>query len=139
VKFDIRFLLLLFAFSLPAQAHELKIDGNVGGLLHLEPDDTAKVGLPETAIFRVVKRGGEPLFLEQCTCILTVYQGDRKLSQTRLVPSTIPAASMGWTAGFPSAQVKFPSEGSYSLVLSGTPASGGFPPFTLRWEVQATN
>lgn len=113
----------------PISAHQLKRDGDVGALMHIEPTDNPQAGVPATVWFALVKKGGQKIPLKECTCTLTVENGPQRLFSPQLIPGTA-----GEAKGSPSAQVNFPKKGNYLLVLSGTGKQ--FKPFTLRWKVR---
>ncbi|WP_218082423.1 hypothetical protein [Anthocerotibacter panamensis] len=117
-------------------AHQLKSDKTVGALMHLEPNDSPQAGVPTTAWFNLVKRGGEKISLTQCACTLSIYQGPRPLLNPALTPG-----KEGDVQGIPTALVTFPEQGSYRLVLSGRPKikSTSFEPFTLSWNVRVSH
>ncbi|WP_407569350.1 hypothetical protein [Deinococcus altitudinis] len=128
--------LLFFVLALTtsgALAHEIARDGNVGGLLHIEPDDAPVVGKPNAFYFEVNQKGGKPILLAQCSCSLQVYagsarQGARPLSTPKL------AQAKGELTG----SLNFPRPGAYTLVLAGQPKAGAtFGKFSLSWVVRA--
>lgn len=128
--------LLFLALALTtsgALAHEIARDGNVGGLLHIEPDDAPVVGTPNAFYFEVNQKGGRPVLLSQCSCALQVYAGSggagaKPLSTPQLVQAK----------GELTGRLNFPRPGAYTLVLSGQPKAGAtFGKFSLSWVVRA--
>ncbi len=130
----LRTLPLLAALGLPAAlAHEIARDGNVGGLIHIEPDDAPLVSTPNPASFEVNQRGGRAILLSQCACRLSIYAG---VLRPGARPSSTPKLSQG--KGKLNTTLTFPAAGAYTLVLQGRPRAGArFPPFTLKWTVRA--
>ncbi|WP_287129756.1 hypothetical protein [Candidatus Cyanaurora vandensis] len=128
--FRVLFVLLVLGGSLPTQAHQLKSDGDVGALLHIEPGDQPQAGVPQQVWFNLVKRGGTKITPGQCNCTLTLNQGPQRLSQTAL----------SLVNKRPTARVTFPKQGRYTLVLTGTAKTAALPfqPFILRWNVQVS-
>lgn len=117
----------------PALAHELVRSGNVGALLHIEPDDEPVVGTANRTWFETNQRGGKPINLTNCTCALSVYQGSVR-------PGAKPVSSprLRTEKNKLTADLVFPQEGAYTLVLTGTPKPGAtFNPFRLEWVVRA--
>lgn len=130
----LRTLPLLATLVIPAAlAHEIARDGNVGGLIHIEPDDAPLVGKPNPASFEVNQRGGRPVLLSGCACRLSIYAGGVRPGAR---PASTPKLSQG--KGELQATLTFPAAGAYTLVLQGRPRAGAsFPPFTLKWTVRA--
>ncbi|GMA14559.1 hypothetical protein E5F05_10085 [Deinococcus metallilatus] len=123
----------LLLTSTPALAHEIVRDGNVGALLHIEPDDAPLVGLPNKTWFETNQRGGKAITLINCACVLSVYQGAVK-------PGVNPISTPGLKTekNKLAADLMFPQEGAYTLVLTGKPRPGAtFNAFRLEWVVRA--
>ncbi|GGJ85345.1 hypothetical protein [Deinococcus aquiradiocola] len=116
-----------------ASAHEIARDGNVGGLLHIEPDDAPVVGRANAFYFEVNQKGGTPVLLTQCACTLSVYAGGVRAGATPLSRPRLTQAK-GELKGV----LNFPTPGAYTLVLNGTPRAGAtFGKFKLSWVVRA--
>ena len=117
----------------PALAHQVTISENVGGTIHIEPNDVPRAGRSNLTWFALTRRGGQTIPLSACRCRLSVYgaSGDRAIATPALEAIT----AEGYR-GIPSANVTFPHPGQYELVLSGRPVSASdFQPFTLRFDV----
>ena len=129
-----RLLLTLLPLLLsPALAHELVRSGNVGALLHIEPDDNPVTGKANPTRFEINVRGGKPVLLAQCQCSLQVYAGSLKAGAK---PSSTPALRQA--QGALGASLNFPKTGAYTLFLSGKPRPGApFSAFKLSWVVRA--
>ncbi|MEB3356701.1 MAG: hypothetical protein VKK04_08245 [Synechococcales bacterium] len=123
-------------FTAPAIAHTVEVSGNVGGTLHIEPNDTPRAGEPHLTWFALTRRGGRSIPLSACNCELAVYAqpyrpGDAPIAQPRLNA----IAAEGYS-GIPGADITFPRAGGYELVLQGRPVvAGDFAPFELRFSV----
>ena len=119
-----------------AIAHQVEIAGDVGGTIHIEPNDTPKAGESSLAWFALTKRGGESIPLADCDCNLDIYHapyspGDKPFS----CPDFRAVSSEGYE-GIPGADVTFPAPGSYDLVVTGNPTTtGSFEPFELVFSV----
>ncbi len=117
-------------------AHEVELSNEVGGTLHIEPNDSPKAGTASLTWIALTRRGGQPIPLADCNCNLSVYAqpyspGDRPIQQP-----TLSATSAEGRTGIPSASITFPRAGAYELVLQGSPtAAGAFSPFELRFAV----
>ncbi|MEE3715655.1 hypothetical protein V2H45_02725 [Tumidithrix elongata RA019] len=116
-------------------AHEVEVSGDVGGLIHLEPNDNPVAGKPTQVWIALTKRGGEIIPLEQCDCILEVRTKPFRLSSVPIFPTLKPTSAERYR-GIPGAEVIFPHIGRYELQLSGKPKAGAdFSPFVLNFEV----
>jgi hypothetical protein len=115
----------------PAQAHQVQTSETVGGTLHLEPNDTPRAQEDTLIWLALTQRGGQVIPLEDCDCILRVYQGNTMLAQ----PYLQPISAEGYE-GIPSATFLFPTVGTYTIVLEGRPVNEAeFEPFELSYGV----
>jgi hypothetical protein len=120
----------------PLAAHEVEISNEVGGTLHIEPNDSPKAGTSSLAWFALARRGGQPIPLADCNCKLSVYAQPRSSGDAPTQQPTLSATSAEGRTGVPSANITFPRAGAYELVLQGSPVStGAFSPFELRFAV----
>jgi hypothetical protein len=127
---------LLGLFNLTAHGHELVADKEVGALMHIEPNDDPKVGVSSKVWFDLVKKGGQKISLIECDCTFSIYRGT---ARTPVVTPALAESKAEETKSVLSAQVTFPEQGAYRLVLSGKPKGKKiFAPFTLRWTVRAS-
>jgi hypothetical protein len=133
--------LCLFEGMIPADAHELKANSQVGALMHIQPDDSPQAGKAAVTWFGLVKRGGESVPLANCDCRLSIYNGKQAKGKVLFVP-TLREGKIEEPVGTNTrlvADVTFPKAGEYTMVLSGKPKAGGhFDPFKLQWVVRAT-
>ena len=134
-----RILLLVLALAAPALAHEIKRDGDVGALLHIEPDDDPAAGKPTVAWFEATRRGGTRLGAAECDCTVSLYRGAPEPSDKPLLSLPAKDGTAGGAKGKLSAAITFPEVGAYTLVLEGKPRAGAaFAPFRLEWVVRAS-
>ncbi|WP_392532628.1 hypothetical protein [Nostoc sp. C117] len=120
----------------PASAHKVEVAGDVGGTLHIEPDDTPRAGEPSQAWFALTRRGGKVIPLAQCNCQLAVYAEPHAEGEPPLLEPQLEAVAAERYQGIPGAEVVFPKPGIYELELNGKPVSGArFKPFELKFEV----
>ena len=130
---------MLFVLALtasPTLAHEIARDGNVGALMHTDPDDAPLIGKPTGVFFELNQKGGRPILLAQCNCTLSVYTGGTA-GRAPLSHGTLRQGK-----GQLLSSVIFPAAGAYTLVLAGKPKAGlvagtTFPAFKLSWVVRA--
>ncbi|MEP0746421.1 MULTISPECIES: hypothetical protein [unclassified Coleofasciculus] len=120
----------------PATAHKVQIAEDVGGTLHIEPNDNPKAGEPSLTWFALTRKGGQVIPLQQCNCQLTVYSEPRTQNASPILSPPLKAISAEGYQGIPGAEIVFPKPGTYQVQLSGTPASGAnFQPFELKFPV----
>lgn len=117
-------------------AHEVQLSNEVGGTLHIEPNDNPKAGTASLTWIALTRRGGQPIPLADCSCKLSVYAQPYSAGDAPIQQPTLSATSAEGRAGIPSATITFPLAGAYELVLQGSPtAAGAFSPFELRFAV----
>ncbi len=127
-------LLFLNLTTTPALAHKVEIAEDIGGTLHIEPNDTPRAGESSLTWFALTRQGGKVLPLEQCNCKLSVYS--QTTSSSPILNPTLKAVSAEKYQGIPGAEIQFPTPGAYQLQLSGTPKiAGDFKQFELKFEV----
>ncbi|MDP8964507.1 MAG: hypothetical protein M3O33_11090 [Cyanobacteriota bacterium] len=128
--------LLLSFIAIPAEAHKVQVAGDVGGTLHIEPNDAPRAGESALAWFGLTRKGGQVIPLSECNCKLSVYTSTSAPSSLPLLTPALKAVSAEQYQGVPGAEVQFPKPGAYQLQLSGTPTAGGnFKPFELKFQV----
>ncbi|AUB40069.1 Transketolase [Nostoc flagelliforme CCNUN1] len=120
----------------PAFAHKVEISGDVGGTLHIEPNDNPRAGEPSQAWFALTRRGGRVIPLSQCNCQLAVYAQPYAAGEPPLLEPQLEPVAAERYQGIPGAEVVFPKPGIYQLQLNGKPVSGArFKPFEFKFEV----
>ncbi|MBD2677168.1 MULTISPECIES: hypothetical protein [Nostoc] len=141
-KGTIKYLLFLSCLAIPitnlypAAAHKVEVSGDVGGTLHIEPNDNPRAGEPSQAWFALTRRGGKVIPLAQCNCQLAVYAEPYAAGEPALLEPTLKAVAVERYQGIPGAEIVFPKPGLYQLELNGKPASGArFKPFEFKFEV----
>jgi hypothetical protein len=127
---------LIFTTNTQVSAHTVKISKDVGGTVHLEPNDNPRAGEVTQAWFALTQKGGKVIPLKDCNCRLAIYaephaEGEPALLEPRLKPIQAERYE-----GIPGAEVTFPKPGAYELQLSGKPVNeGSFKPFELKFPV----
>jgi len=120
----------------PATAHKVEISADVGGTLHIEPNDNPRAGEPTQAWFALTRKGGKVIPLVQCNCQLAVYAEPHTPGEPALLEPALQPVNAEIYQGIPGADITFPKPGIYQLQLSGKPTSGAnFKPFTFTFEV----
>jgi hypothetical protein len=110
-------------------AHEVRTSQEVGGTIHIEPNDRPIAGKQTTIWIALTRRGGELIPYSKCNCRLEVRSlSDRNIRFTVANPLAIIERYLG----LPSMTVTFPQIGRYELKLSGSSRdSEDFSPFEL--------
>ncbi|MFN5856341.1 MAG: hypothetical protein ACK456_10660 [Pseudanabaenaceae cyanobacterium] len=117
----------------PKAKHELKISGNVAGMIHVHPDHRPVVGEITQIWIALSQRGGKTIPLSGCDCRMELHNLSN--SAPTLRPILLPISLEGYT-DVPSATLRFTQQGRYRLQLTGKPQRGySFTPFTLEFEV----
>ena len=132
------FCLLPPAFCLlpPTFAHSVKIDKDVGGTLHIEPNDTPRAGEPAQTWFALTRKGGKVIPLQECNCQLAVYAVPYKSGEPALIEPSLQPVQAEKYQGIPGAEITFPKPGTYQLQLKGKPTTAeSFQPFELKFQV----
>lgn len=135
------FYLLPFAFCLMpsafiASAHNIKTTADVGGTLHIQPNDNPRAGERSQVWVALTRKGGKVIPLKECNCQLAVYAEPHSAKEPALLEPSLQAITAERYKGIPGSEITFPKPGAYLLQLSGKPASGeSFRPFKLNFEV----
>jgi len=113
-----------------ASAHVLEIDGTVGAVLHISPDDNPTADSPTDYILSFSDSSGT-FDLHRCDCDVSVIL-DGKIVVTDLLAATSDTVSEN--------SYTFTRPGVYTLQVTGTPRQpGAFRPFTLNYDVRVTD
>lgn len=136
-KLFIFFSLILFNFIPTVSAHTVKISGDIGGTIHIEPNDNPRAGEPADTWFALTRKGGQVLPLEECDCQLAVYAEPHAPDEPALLKPTLKPIQAERYEGIPGTVITFPKPGIYELQLSGKPNNRGasFQPFLLKFPV----
>lgn len=138
----IKYLLLLVLSSLiiaentQVLAHTVKISADVGGTVHLEPNDSPRAGEVTPAWFLLTRKGGQVIPLKDCHCQLAIYAEPHVTGEPALIQPPLKPIQAERYQGIPGTEFIFPKPGAYELRLSGTPVTAGsFLPFELKFLV----
>lgn len=141
-KSKIKYLLLLVLSSLiiaentQVLAHTVKISADVGGTIHLEPNDSPRAGEVTQAWFLLTRKGGQVIPLKDCNCQLAVYAEPHVTGEPALIEPLLKPIQAERYQNIPGTEFIFPKPGAYQLQLSGTPVTvGSFQPFELKFLV----
>ena len=124
---------LFFAFFLPPQAsaHVLETDGNIGAVIHIDPDDDPIAG-EQTGFFFEFKDKQNKFNSQHCECRFTILEGGRELyAQPLFRDNTSPSLTSA------SVYYTFPLKNIYKIQLTGKPTiPDTFQPFTLTYDIR---
>jgi hypothetical protein len=126
------FVVSFFLFSPQyALAHFLATDGTINVILHVDPGDDPTPGQQAHLFFDFAFVDKIKKFqLNQCNCIVTVFEQSKQIFQKPLIDTSSPNHSI-WGADIP---FVFPARDIYLIKLQGSPkVSGTFKPFLLSW------
>ncbi|MTJ09961.1 hypothetical protein [Anabaena sp. UHCC 0204] len=127
---------LIVTTSTQVSAHTVKISGDVGGTVHLEPNDNPRSGEVTQAWFALTRRGGQVIPLKDCNCRLAIYAEPHAAGEPALLEPPLKPIQAERYQGIPGAEITFPKPGAYQLKLSGKPITGtSFQPFELKFAV----
>lgn len=123
---------LIFAGGIPvstASAHVLKTDGDIGAVLHINPDDNPISG--QSTDYVLSFRGTNGRFnLSGCRCEV-VFSKDGKTTATR--PLTMETEQIS------NDHYTFPAPGVYRMRIVGSPLhTGDFQSFTLDYTIRVS-
>ncbi|MEL7084601.1 MAG: hypothetical protein AAGM36_08900 [Cyanobacteria bacterium J06597_1] len=120
----------------PAIAHQVQVADDIGGTLHIEPNDRPRAGESVLMWFALTRRGGTSLLLQECDCTVQVFvQPVADDAEAIASPKLEPVDAENYT-GIPGASVTFPEIGAYTITISGVPLSANdFQPFELSFDI----
>lgn len=117
----------LFALPGVASAHVLKVDGTIGAVLHIEPDDNPTTGKPTTYALSFTDDTGR-LDLTRCNCTVQVQLSGKTISSHAMQVTDTTDSISTYT---------FPSAGVYTMQFTGVPKTADlFQPFHLSYTVR---
>lgn len=112
-------------------AHEVKTSQEIGGTIHIEPNDRPVAGKKSRIWIALTKRGGDIIPYGKCNCTMEVRSLTNRNIKFQLSNSLAVIESY---LGIPSKEVTFPEVGRYELKLIGSAKNGAdFPPFELTF------
>ncbi len=100
-------------------AHTLKIDGNIGVNLHIDPDDTPVAGVESKFLLDIQDKSARfnPNNPANCECTLTISQNGTMLK-------TLPVVAGG---SYAQLRYTFEKSGLYVVTVEGKPKGEGIP------------
>ncbi|MEI6445649.1 MAG: hypothetical protein WCO29_21595 [Nostocales cyanobacterium ELA583] len=127
---------LIFTTKTQVLAHTVKISADVGGTVHLEPNDNPRAGEVTQAWFALTRKGGKVIPLKDCNCQLAIYAEPHVAGEPALLEPPLKPIQAERYEGIPGAEITFPKPGAYQLQLTGKPVTeGSFKPFEFEFVV----
>ena len=117
-------------------AHFLETDGNIGAVLHLDPNDDPIAGQASAFFLEFKDTSGkfDPL---TCTCSADIYKGEQKVASLPLFAGNGSRLVSGSGQATGNASFTFPNKDVYTMKVVGMPLqSGAFQPFTLNYSIR---
>jgi len=121
---------LILAFSPTAFAHTTVFDGDIGALLHVNPNDDPIAGEASDLHFNLLSDKFD-ISIADCTCKVTISLLDKKLLEKVILES-----EEGFGPRVASVPFIFPKKGVYQIVLSGQSRTEQFPDFSLKYDLR---
>jgi hypothetical protein len=118
----------LLAVGLPAiaSAHILKVDGNIGAVLHIPPNDHPFTNTPTEFTLTFVDDDSQRFNLAGCNCTVSFIQNGKTIASQPLGVSDIDFSDNHHT---------FTKPGVYTFHVTGSPQHAGeFQSFSLYYE-----
>ncbi len=115
--------LILLSVIPGAHAHILRVDGNIGVLLHVDPNDAPVAGQPAKFFVGVQDSSGK-FSIYTCDCTLTIEKDGKEIA-------SFPINSNGF---YQPIEYSFPASGIYKVTVAGKPTNGAFQPFVTTFE-----
>jgi hypothetical protein len=119
--------ILLSSFS-TAQAHFLVTDKDIGGIIHIDPDDNPIIGV-KSNIFIDLKDQKNRLKEGGCECVLRVLKNDQEVSS-----SSVKIIKGKDESLFVSSSFVFPEKAVYTIRLEGKSQQKEFEDFRLDFD-----
>jgi hypothetical protein len=123
---------LVAVFVLPggASAHVLKVDGDIGAVLHINPDDNPTTDKPTDYTLSFDDDSGR-FSLPKCNCRVSIIKNGQTIAAQLLAATSSQVSENRYTFSTPAV---------YTMRFTGTPKTpGAFQPFTLDYDVRVTS
>ena len=123
-------------FGSPSSAHQKMFTaGNVGAMIHLDPNDSPYPGKPTKTWIMLMQRDGNMIAPSSCNCSIAAYDARHQAIAHHLPLTTI--AVEGHQKGHQAlaTTITFSKPGAYTVVLTGQATDKSFAPFELKFPV----
>jgi len=113
-------------------AHELKAEGTISALIHINPDEKPVAGQPSEILF-LINDTEKRFKAEDCNCTASVIDNGETVFSSPL--ATGKTSYRGIFA--PAIPYTFPHKGTYTVKLTGEPKSmDGFKNFSISYDIK---
>jgi hypothetical protein len=132
-KIFVLLLILFLCIQTPQSvfAHVLKIDGSIGAILHINPEDEPVAGKQSDFFFEFKDKTGK-FTPEKCDCSFIVLQNGKTLVTESLFQTNAKPDLQNAIVSF-----TFPEKDIYIVRVTGKPLSAGtFQAFTLDYTIR---
>lgn len=130
LRYGVLTALLIGTWPAAASAHVLKVDGDIGAVLHINPDDNPTTGAPTDYTVSFDDDTGK-FSLPKCTCTVSIVQRGKVIATRPLAVSSSEVSEDRYT---------FTRPDVYIMRFSGKPKRPGtFQPFVLNYEERVTS
>jgi hypothetical protein len=133
IFFCLLFSLFTFHFSLftITYAHVLKTDGNIGAVLHIDPDDDPIAKEQSTLVFEFKDKQGK-FIPKNCDCTFSVTEDGKEISSQPLFQNNADQSSTNASVFY-----TFSEKNIYQIKIAGKPNSpDAFQAFSLIFDVR---
>ena len=127
--FVLSFQFLVLLFPIGAHAHILSTDGEVGAVMHIDPDDDPVAGI-ESVFYFQLKDKSDTFDFSQCECVFSVIQNGKEIASEPIVDGGEDGLTLHVSYTFPVRDV-------YTLKVLGRPTTqGAFNSFELSYDIR---
>ncbi len=121
----------LFIFPNHSFAHVLRVDHNIGAVLHIDPDDDPIANEASTFYLEIKDKTGK-FKPEDCSCIYIISENGKQIYSDAIFSRT---TANGLSA--PVFTFVFAKRDVYALTIEGQPTTQGeFQKFTLTYDIR---
>lgn len=124
--------LTTLATSSVAEAHVLKQNNGIAGVLHIPPNDDPQAGEVTTIGVSFADKKGA-FSLQDCDCKVELEQNDKILQTVTPEPALAGATLDSYS------KITFPRVGDYHIHASGSAKDGAFSSFDLEYEIHVAS
>jgi hypothetical protein len=132
-KYVVVLAIILFTSSVfVSNAHVLKVDGSIGAVLHVDPDDDPVVN-QATGFYFDIKDTSDKFDPKQCDCRLVIKENGQEIFNKNILVQ-IKDDGFGALGAF-----TFPERAIYEVALIGTPKTPeAFQVFNLSYDIRVS-
>ncbi len=128
--------MLVSMVDTPLTAHQkMMTDGDVGAMIHLDPDDSPYAKKPTLTWFMLMRRSGNMISGSNCDCRVAAYDSRNRAIAHHLPISLMPLEGHQKEHEVIRTMITFPKPGRYTVILTGQSKDESFAPFELKFPV----